>query len=235
MKNIEVCLTPDLISHFDLNEKVVVAIDIFRATSCMTTALANGVEAIIPVATVEECKALQEKGYLAAAERDGKKVEGFDLDNSPFSYLNPELEGKTLAMTTSNGTLVISKSKETAYKVVIGSFLNKTSVVQFLIKEQKDVVLFCAGWKGNVNLEDTFFAGALLNDLLHDFKYSNDSCALARSVYHLGKNAPKRFLMDSSHFNRLKKLGHEADMDFCLSIDNYQILPVLVGDRLVVE
>lgn len=232
MKHIEVCLTPDLLNYYSVENKIVVVIDIFRATSCMVTALANGIQSIIPVARVEACKALQEKGYLAAAEREGKKVEGFDLDNSPFSYLNPELKGQTLAMTTSNGTLAISKVKE-ADQVVIGAFLNKAALVQHLLKEQKDILLLCAGWRGRVNLEDSTFAGAILTDLINDFFYANDACGMARSTFHLAQNNPKRFLTDSSHFQRLKNMGNEADIDFCLAVDKYDTIPVLRGEALV--
>ncbi|HSZ24393.1 MAG TPA: 2-phosphosulfolactate phosphatase, partial [Cytophagaceae bacterium] len=69
MKNVEVCLTPDLVKTYGVENKIVVVVDILRATSCMTTALANGIKSITPVATVEECRELKEKGYLAAAER----------------------------------------------------------------------------------------------------------------------------------------------------------------------
>jgi 2-phosphosulfolactate phosphatase len=113
----------------------------------MTTAFAHGVEKIIPVATLEECRALQVQGLLAAAERDAKKAEGFDLDNSPFSYMDEKLKGQTIAMTTTNGTLAITKSSK-AIKVIIGSFLNKTAVINFLLSQPHHVLILCAGWKG---------------------------------------------------------------------------------------
>lgn len=232
MKSIEICLIPELLFNHMIEDKIVVVIDILRATSCMTTALAHGVKSIIPVAELEECKALQNKGMIAAAEREGKKVDGFDLDNSPFSYMKPELQGKTIAMTTSNGTLAITKVKQ-AKQVLAGSFLNKSSVTNHLMKEQQDVLLLCAGWKGKINLEDAFFAGAMLQDLVSDFQFMNDSCALARSAFHIGKNNPKRFLQDSSHYQRLMLLGNELDIDFCLTTDKYDVLPVLQNGELV--
>lgn len=231
MKTIEVCLTPDLLQFEEIENKIVVVIDIFRATSCMVTAFGHGIKGIIPVAEVEECRALQAQGYLAAAERNGEKVEGFDLDNSPFSYMNPDLKDQTIAMTTSNGTKSI-KMAQKSLQVVIGAFLNKKALTQYLIQKQENVLLLCAGWKGKVNLEDTFFAGAVLTDLINDFQYTDDACALARSAFHLGKNNPKRFLMDSSHYQRLKKLGNEKDMDFCITIDKYDVVPVLEGNEL---
>src|SRR5690606_28130478 len=103
---------PGLVDLYDVKGKVVVVIDILRATSCMTTAIAHGVKSLIPVATLEECKTLQQNGYIAAAERDGKMADGFDLGNSPFSYMEKPLAGKTIAVTTTNGTQAIVKSRE---------------------------------------------------------------------------------------------------------------------------
>jgi 2-phosphosulfolactate phosphatase len=234
MKTIEVCLTPDLMEYEDIAGKVVVVIDILRATSCMVTAIASGVKSIIPVAELAEAQALQKKGLLVGAERGGQKVEGFDLDNSPFSYQNTDLVGKTIGMTTSNGTFAIKEAQnKKAEQVIVGAFLNKSSVVEFLKKTNQHTTLLCAGWKGKVNLEDAFYAGALLNDLINYFKFNNDSCVLARSVYHLGQNNYKRFISDSSHYQRLMNFGNEADIEFCLTEDIYRVIPIMQGDELV--
>lgn len=236
MKNIEVCLSPELLPFYEVNDKIVVVIDIFRATSCIVTAFANGIESIIPVAEVADCKVLQSEGYLAAAERDGDQVEGFDFGNSPLAYLDADIKGKTLAMTTSNGTQAIDMAKRMgAREIIIGAFLNKTSIIKYLLKKRQDTLLLCAGWKGRVNLEDSIFAGNILDELINDFKFNNDACGLARSAYHLGKNNPTRFLTDSSHFQRLKSKGRMEDIDFCLTIDKYDLIPVLSGDKLVLK
>src|SRR6478736_2791639 len=147
MKKIEVCFTPELVHVYGVKGKVVVVIDILRATSCMTTAIAHGVKSLIPVASLAECKALQNQGYIAAAERDGKKEDGFDIGNSPFSYMEKEVVGKTIAVTTTNGTQAISKSLA-AKEIIIGSFLNRSAVVNYLKSQPHDVLLLCAGWKG---------------------------------------------------------------------------------------
>src|SRR5690606_38832531 len=101
----------------------VVVIDILRATSAITTAFYNGVAKMIPVATVEEAKKHKENGLIVAAERNGEIVEGFDLGNSPFGYMNNKVKGKTIAITTTNGTQAIEAAKK-AERIVIGSFLN---------------------------------------------------------------------------------------------------------------
>src|SRR5476649_496968 len=102
MKNLEVCLTPALLPMFDIAGSIVVVIDVFRATTSICYGIENSAAAIIPVSQVEECSAYREKGfdYLLAAERDGKVVDGFDFGNSPFSYTNDKVEGKTIVLTT---------------------------------------------------------------------------------------------------------------------------------------
>ena len=232
MRNIDVCPTPELLHLYNLQNTVVVVVDILRATSCITVALAHGVERLIPVATLEECRKLQQAGYLAAAERDAKKAEGFDLDNSPFSYMDPELEGKTIAITTTNGTLAITKSRE-AVKVIIGSFLNLSAVTNYLLAQSYDVLVVCAGWKGKVNLEDTLFAGAVVEALQRDFSIQQDTALIAKILYQVGKKDLVAFLATSSHVSRLHRMGIHEDVSFCLQKDKFDVVPVLRGHALV--
>lgn len=231
MNRVEVCLSPDLLHLFELKNKVVVVVDILRATSCMVTAFAYGIDAIIPVAKLEECRELHAQGFLAAAERDGLKVVGFDLDNSPFSYMDISINGKTIAVTTTNGTLAIEKSKN-AEEIVIGSFLNITSVSAYLIEKQLDVIIVCAGWKGNFNLEDTLFAGALLFKIQSNFKIEQDAAFAAICLYDTNKLDLLSFVNKSQHVQRLAGLNIVKDIEFCLIMDEYDVLPVFVGDRL---
>ncbi len=232
MKNIELCLSPEMLHLFDLKDKTVVVVDILRATSCMTTAFANGIQSIIPVKEIEECKALQSQGYLAAAERAGEKVDGFELDNSPFSYMNPELKGKTIAMTTTNGTKAITESAN-ASEVIIGSFLNISTVADYLLQKQQDVLILCSGWKGEVSMEDTLFGGALLEKSDTHFIFANDAARLASSAYKVAKKDIKEYMGNCSHFQRLTKLGRLKDIDFCFTEDLYTVIPVLSGKELV--
>ncbi|HVD97462.1 MAG TPA: 2-phosphosulfolactate phosphatase [Cytophagaceae bacterium] len=234
MKNVEVCLTPDLVKTYGVENKIVVVVDILRATSVMTTALAHGIQSITPVASVEECQCLKDSGYLAAAERDGKTVDGFDFGNSPFTYMDKSLAGKKLAVTTTNGTLAITRSVE-AEEVVVGSFLNISSVANYLINQPHDVMILCAGWKGRVNLEDTLFAGALIELLGNAFDSENDSAIAAVALYRMAKDDMMGFLKNSSHAKRLKGLSIIKDIDFCLQRDVYDIIPVLKDGELVIR
>ena len=232
MKTLDVCLSPDLMHLYDVTGKAVVVVDILRATSCMTTAFAHGVRAIRPVAEVEESRRLREQGYLVAAERGGEKIEGFDLGNSPFEYMDEQLKGKKIGVTTTNGTRAISLSKG-AKKLLIGSFLNLKAIASLLNGQENDVLIVCAGWKGHVNLEDTLFAGALAEQLTAKFTRACDSTLTAISLYHTAKNDMLAFLQNSSHVQRLKGLGIEKDIEFCLQHDLYNVVPVLKNDELV--
>ncbi|SFC87518.1 2-phosphosulfolactate phosphatase [Flexibacter flexilis DSM 6793] len=232
MKQIDVCLSPELLHLFDMRGKVVVVIDILRATSCMTVAMAHGVAGIIPVASLEECMELKAAGYITAAERDGKKAEGFDIGNSPFSYMESYLVGQTIGMTTTNGTTAIARSRE-AEQIIVGSFLNLTTVAEYLHTLPNDVVLLCSGWKGMANAEDTLYAGALVALLENEYSFATDAPILAKVLYDSAKEDMLTFLSASSHVSRLHNLNITEDIKFCLTPDQYSVIPVLKDGVLV--
>jgi 2-phosphosulfolactate phosphatase len=232
-KKIEVCLTPALLDLYSIEHSIVVVIDILRATSSITYGIDNGATAIIPVAHVEDCQAYANSGYLLAAERNGEVVEGYDFGNSPFSYTADKVADKTIVLTTTNGTKAMHLAQERAHQVVIGSFLNLSSLCNYLKKENKDILLLCAGWKDNFNLEDTLFAGAVVNTLKKDFKLSCDACVAAEDMYLLAKDDLRKYLHKSSHSHRLEKLNIEEDVRFCLQMNICEAIPVLVKEKLV--
>lgn len=229
---IEVCLTPALLPLYQIEESIVVVIDIFRATTSICYGIENGAEAIIPVSQVEECAAYHGKGCLLAAERDGEVVEGFNFGNSPFSYTREKVDGKTIVLTTTNGTHAIHMSKS-ARHIVIGSFLNLSSLCNWLKNQEHDILLVCSGWKNNFNLEDTLFAGAIVHQLKADGYKLDDPGIAAEDLYVLAKNDLSGYLKKTSHSDRLKKLGIEKDIEFCLNVDMTTAIPVLEGDSLV--
>jgi 2-phosphosulfolactate phosphatase len=234
MKSINVCLSPELTHLYDLSDKTVVVVDILRATSCMTTAFAHGIAAIRPVANLEECRELKSKGYITSGERNGEKVEGFDKGNSPFEYMGAEMHGNKIAFTTTNGTQAIEKSKS-ARELLIGSFLNLSAVVNHLKVSSNSALIVCAGWKGRVNLEDTLFAGAVVDALKGDFEILDDAELIAYQLYQQAKGNMVEFLSQSSHVKRLNRLNIHKDITFCLTPDQYPVLPRLVGDELVIK
>ncbi len=232
-RKIEVCLTPALLDLYTIEESIVVVIDILRATSSMVYGIHNGAKAIIPVALVEDCLNYKGLDYLLAAERNGEVVAGYDFGNSPFSYTKEKVEGKTIVLTTTNGTQALHMARARAHQVVIGSFLNLETLCLWLQTQDKHVLLLCAGWKGQFNLEDTLFSGAVVNRLRHAFSHFDDSSVAAEDLYLLAKKDLRAYLTKSSHSNRLAALNIEEDVNFCLQLNVCEVIPVLKGDELV--
>ena len=217
---------------YDVTDKTVVVVDILRATSCMTTALAHGIDGIIPVATLEEALTAKSARVFTAGERDGKKVDGFDLGNSPFEYMEENLKGKTIAFTTTNGTQAIVKSLG-AREIIIGSFLNLAAVVRYLENGKDNILIVCAGWKGKFNLEDTLFAGAVVEALQRTIEPACDAPLAAMQLYRSAKHDLNDALKNSSHVKRLARLGIHKDIAFCLTPNQYQVVPVLKDGVLI--
>jgi len=232
MRNIETCVSPTLLQHHSIEGKIVVVVDILRASSSIITALAHGVSRIIPVAHLDECIRYREQGFLVAAERNGQKQEGFDFGNSPFEFMSETLTGASMALTTTNGTASITKSVH-AYKVVVGGFLNLMALARFVLLEDHDLMIVCAGWKGKVNLEDTLFAGALIDSLLKTHKFDSDASHLAWLAYRKVTDLYDYILEHSSHAQRLAGQKNQEDIRFCLTRDTYDIIPELSGKFLV--
>jgi len=232
-RKIEVCLTPALIDLYAIENSIVVVIDILRATSSMVYGIDNGAQAIIPVAQVEECMNYAGKGYLLAAERNGEVVEGYDFGNCPFSYTAEKVAGKTIVLTTTNGTKALHLARKRASQVVIGSFLNLEALCEWLKTQEKDVLLLCAGWKDQFNLEDTIFAGAVVNQLRSGFTHYDDASVAAEDLYLLAKDDLRAYIHKSSHSHRMVALNIEEDVKFCLQTNICLTIPVLEGDQLV--
>src|SRR5690606_8668381 len=231
LKNVNVCLSPALLPFYELEDTTAVVIDIFRASSSMCYGLANGARAIIPVAEIDECLAYKDKGYLLAAERDGAVVAGFDFGTSPFSYTAEKVAGKTVVLTTTNGTRAIQQCKN-AKTVAIGSFLNIGALTHWLKNQDGNVLLVCAGWKNHMCLEDTVFAGAVVNRLQARGLTLDDAAHAAQSLYHTAQENPA-LLANAAHSKRMRHLHIEQDIAFCLQEDVVATIPVMKNGELV--
>lgn len=233
MPGVQVCYTPLQYPLFRNDEDIVVVIDILRATSAMVTAIAHGAAGVIPVAKVEAARALAGKGYILAAERDGRVVEGFDYGNSPFSFMGDSIRGKTLVLSTTNGTQAIEAARN-AHALIVGAFTNLSAVCEWLSRQGRGVLLLCAGWKNKFNLEDSIFAGAVAQKLLEQgYKTDCDSTRASVHLWNLSKHDLNGFLEDSSHRNRLGRLELKKDIAYCLQTDISDAIPVLKNDILV--
>jgi 2-phosphosulfolactate phosphatase len=231
---IDACFSPLLYPVYKDDESIVVIIDILRATSAICTAFHFGAAKIIPVATIEEAQAYKDKGMLAGAERNAVKIDGFDFGNSPFDYMGKNILGQTIALTTTNGTQAIEAAKD-AHKVVVGAFTNITALSDWLVSQNKNILLLCSGWKNRFNLEDSLFAGAMTEELIQrnpDYKLG-DACLALQYLYQMGKKNPIKFLGHASHKERLAKLHLKEDIRYCLQPDLTDAIPVLVDGALV--
>ncbi len=225
MPKIETIISPAVFELYKINieNKNVVIIDILRATSTIVWALHCGANHIKPVNNPEQALLWQAKGYLAAAERNGTTVPGFDLGNSPFEYKADVIEGQNIALTTTNGT-VACLAAQNAQNVIIGSFLNIQSTVNYIKQSQLDTLLFCAGWKGKFNLEDTLFAGALAT--LVGFDTECDATMAAKDLWQMAQNNIAAYLTKASHVQRFTRLGNQNDLDFCTQLNLCNIVPL---------
>ncbi len=232
------CLSPALLNLYEMNNSVVVVIDVFRATSTIASALYNGAKFVIPVDSVPKAIEISKNiGGIAAGERDGKLAEGLEYGNSPLEYTREFIENKTLVLTTTNGTRLLHMALERgAETIVAGSFPNLSAVCNFLIKEKKNVILGCAGWKDRFNLEDTLFAGAVIHEVKKHFEIHCDSSLMAETMYNKHKNNLLAFAPRLTHYHRLvERFGLIDDITFCLTPDVANVLPLYKDGRLACE
>ena len=233
---IEVCYSPQSFDLYKTEFEIIVVIDVLRATSAICAAFDNGVKGLIPVSTIEEAKAYQEKGYKVGAERNGQVVEGFDFGNSPYSYMIPELKDQTVVLSTTNGTrsINIAKNYRTS-QVVIGALTNLDALTKWLIEQDKNTLCLCSGWKDKFNLEDTICAGAIAHELLASGKFESneDSSIASKYLFLSAKDNIFGYLKSSSHRRRLKRLNLNKDIKYCLNPNQTDVVPVLKGDELV--
>jgi 2-phosphosulfolactate phosphatase len=229
-------LSPALLNLYNLRDSIVVIIDVFRATSTIATALYNGAARVIPVSGVEECKSIgaQLAGSITAGEREGKVIEGLQYGNSPAEYPRTFIEGKTLVITTTNGTKLLHMALANGCsEVVTGSFVNLSAVCEHLISLNKNVILGCSAWKDRFNLEDTLFAGAVVNRIKDHFTIHDDSSLMAEQMYLLHQHDLFQFIQLTTHWHRLAAYGLEKDLQYCVSSDVANVLPVYKDGDLV--
>jgi 2-phosphosulfolactate phosphatase len=232
-------LSPALLHLYDVSNSIVVIIDVLRATSTIATALYNGAKSIIPVDSVSRCMEIGKQiEAVTAGERDGQIAEGLEYGNSPFEYPRDFIEGKTLVLTTTNGTRLLHMALDKGAKEIItGSFANLSAVCDHLVAMKQNVVLGCAAWKDRVNMEDTLFAGAVITRIQEHFLISCDSSHIAGMMYEKGNKDLFGFLKknEASHYHRLMGFGLEKDLRYCLSEDEANILPIYKDGKLMIK
>jgi 2-phosphosulfolactate phosphatase len=206
---------------------IVVIIDVFRATSTIAAALYNGATKVIPVDSVQGAIDIgTEIGAITAGERDGKIAEGLQYGNSPYEYPREFVDGRVIVLTTTNGTKMLHMAlKRGASEVVTGSFPNLSAVCDHLIASNKNVLLGCAAWKDRVNMEDSLFAGAVINRVKDHFTIHCDASLAAETLYQHSLVDTWGFIQRTTHYHRLAAYGLEKDMQWCISKDVANVLP----------
>jgi 2-phosphosulfolactate phosphatase len=234
LKNIEVCFTPGLFSYYENPEAVVVVSDILRATTAICTAFGNGVKKLIPVAEIQEARSYKEKGFMVAAERDGKVLDFADFGNSPFNFTPERVSGKTIVYSTTNGTQAIQLARA-SYRVAVGAFINIIALTEWLVSMNRDVIVLCAGWKGKFNLEDSLFAGALSHRLLDHATFSTncDSTHAAMDLWKVASENPLAYVEKAAQRNRLRKLGLDDVLAYCFTENITPVIPVFQDGFLI--
>ncbi len=231
-------LSPALLHLYDVNNAIVVIIDVLRATSTIATALYNGAKCVIPVDSVAKCIELgRQIDGITAGERDGMIAEGLQHGNSPFEYPREFIGGKTLVLTTTNGTKLLHMALDRgAGQIITGSFPNLSAICDYLVAQNQPVVLGCAAWKDKVNIEDLLFAGAVINRIRDNFHINCDSSQIAETLYMDARNDLYSFMKEknASHYHRLMNYGLEKDIRYCLTPDAANVLPFYENGKLIV-
>lgn len=237
LPNLYTCLSPALLNSYPVSDSIVVIIDVLRATSTIATALFNDAESVVPVTSVEECIAAGSKdNCITAGERDGKVADGLTYGNTPFQYTKSFVAGKTLVLTTTNGTKLLHQAlNNKAGSIITGSFANLSAVCNYIVVEKRPVILACAAWKDKVNIEDTLFAGAVISRVKDHFKIDCDSSKIAETLYTVARGDMFAFMKenDASHYHRLMNYGLEKDIRYCLGTDLANVLVIFKEGKLV--
>ncbi len=227
MKQIDVIASAKYVDKNKITGSTPVVIDVLRATSVMVTAFEYGVKEIIPVMSPEEAFQIKSSktDVILGGERSAEIIPGFDYDNSPFSYMNSSVKGKTLVMTTTNGTSAI-KAVEHAGDVLIASFLNAGEVINRL-KDFDRITLVCSGTNGNYTIEDGLCAGYIIDGLMQLSEVNlTDFAHLVHSFYQNSKNDIRKAASVAKHYKVLEQKGFKRDLEYCFKTDESIIVPV---------
>ena len=205
-------------------------IDVFRATSVIVEALRNGAKAVVPVVSVEDafamCGRFERKRTLVGGERRMIRVEGFDLGNSPADYTPEAVAGKTVVLSTTNGTRALLNSRHAA-RLYVAAFLNMDAVCDRLAEGGRDVVLVCSGRMDKFTAEDGLCAGAMAGRLASRYGYELTDIAklMLRTYEDAGREGVERWLSASRHYNDMMAAGLGDDIRFCLRTNIYDTVP----------
>ncbi len=234
---VDLIISADYIEKSKIKDKVVVVIDMLRATTVITTALKNGAKCVIPILTVEEtfekAKELKNLGeeVVLGGERKALRIEGFDFSNSPLEYTKEKISDKTVILSTTNGTRALNLCRESDV-ILIGSMINGRAVAKKLKELNKDVVFINAGTNGEFSMDDFICAGYMIHNLLDEKSCDiSDIAKTARYIYENNKDITS-FIKNARHFDVLTSLGLQEDLAYCSSKDLIDIVPIFKDGKI---
>lgn len=232
---------PETENQFD--GSIVVMIDVLRASSTVCAALNAGAKEVIPSDSLDKAvkiyNSLSKEVRFLGGERNGLKPPGFDAGNSPIEYTKSNVKGKSVILSTTNGTKTFQKAKNAKYKI-IATFVNLSTVINYIrtliINNDASPKLFilCAGTNGRLSYEDVLCAGAIISNICSSFNIDiiTDTADVARNLFYLHENDLKSFLYSRDHARNLISLGFESDLEFCFTIDSVNVLPLVTSDTI---
>ena len=231
---IDVLFGVQQITPQDVQGRVVAMIDVLRASSTIAVALANGARAIIPLESSEDVvtrsKQFERAGVLLAGERRMLRMDGFDLGNSPMEHARAVVEGKTVLLTTTNGTRALL-AVQGARDVVVASYVNLTAVCAMLraaLRGGSEVTIVCAGQDRQFALEDAACAGRYVNQISKRLPSveSNDAALAASLIDRKYGDNLMRLFQTAAHGRALAAAGFEEDLTACAAVDSYPVIPI---------
>ncbi|MCR3760816.1 2-phosphosulfolactate phosphatase family protein [Clostridium felsineum] len=232
---IDLIISAEDIKKDKVYKKTAVVIDMLRATSVITTAIANGCEKVIPVLTIEEALKIRkeyDKKAILGGERKGLKIEGFDFSNSPIEYSKEVIGGKTLIMTTTNGTRAI-RGSEGAKDIIIGSVLNAEAVANRIIELNNDVAIVNAGTYGEFSIDDFICSGYIISCVKNKMKVElTDAAKTAYYVYKKNEDI-ESFVKYAKHYERIMELGLEEDFKYCCRKSTLKVVPQFINGEIL--
>jgi len=233
---VELYFTPAGLAEKDVLGKTVVVIDVLRACTVICKAFAAGCREIIPVNSVGDGSALlanlDREVVLVAGERDGYRVEGFDLGNSPFEFTRDVVRDKTIILASTNGSkaMVLGSSGKAMYAA---SFVNASTIAGALASASGDIVIACSGKESRFSLEDAVCGGMIISRLGDTIGEANDAAMVAKSLYEFHKDDIRSALRNSDHGRYLVSIGFSADIDYAAGVDTIAVLPQWDKGRFV--
>lgn len=226
---VDIIISADDIIESKIEDKIVVVIDMFRATSVIVTALNNGCKEVVPYLTIEEtlehASKLNRHDYILGGERRAVKIDSFDLSNSPLEYKKNIVENKTVLMTTTNGTRTLTKSTN-AKKILIAAMINAKAVAEKLIEINEDVVIINAGTNGNFSMDDYICSGYIINEMLKiDSKIDFTDIATTANMIYESNTDILSYVKEATHYSVMKSLELDEDIEYCIKKSIIDIVP----------